>query len=251
MKKRYDCIDALRGITLVSMVAYHTVWDLVYIIGLNWKWYHSDAAYVWQQSICWIFILLSGFCWSIGNHRLKRGITVSGAGILISLVTGFLDPQQRVLFGVMTFLGACMLVMIPLEKLLKRVPSAAGLSGSVGLFLITRNVNRGFLGFESANLIRIPEEWYHKGYFMTALGFTDVSFYSADYFSFMPWFFLFAAGYFLFRIAEQKRFLEYLSQIPVRIKPFTLFGRHSLPIYILHQPVIYFGLLLLDRVVDI
>ena len=70
-KVRYAGLDTLRGVTLVSMMAYHACWDLVYIFGMDWDWYGSFGAYLWQQSICWTFILLSGYCVQLGRHRLR------------------------------------------------------------------------------------------------------------------------------------------------------------------------------------
>ena len=70
---RVAALDALRGLTILSMAAYHACWDLVYIFRMDWGWYRSGAAYLWQQSICWTFILLSGFCWSMGRRPLRRG----------------------------------------------------------------------------------------------------------------------------------------------------------------------------------
>ena len=57
--RRWAALDNLRGLTLLSMIAYHACWDMVYLFGADWGWYRSAAAYVWQQSICWTFILLS------------------------------------------------------------------------------------------------------------------------------------------------------------------------------------------------
>ena len=113
--KRYAMLDAMRGLTLISMIAYHTVWDMVYIFGQNWDWFESYSAYIWQQSICCSFILLSGFCWSFGQKKWKRGLLVFGAGVLISLITIVFMPENRILFGVLTLLGSCMLIMILLE----------------------------------------------------------------------------------------------------------------------------------------
>ena len=73
-RRRYQTLDTLRGVTIVSMILYHACWDLVWIFGADWPWYRSDGAYLWQQSICWTFILLSGYCWSLGRHRLRRGL---------------------------------------------------------------------------------------------------------------------------------------------------------------------------------
>ena len=72
--KRYHVLDEIRGLTLISMILYHASWDMVYLFGKNWIWFESTAGYVWQQSICISFILLSGFCWNFGRKKLKRVI---------------------------------------------------------------------------------------------------------------------------------------------------------------------------------
>ena len=54
--KRIYWIDNARAAAMISMVVYHTMWDLVYLYGVNAPWFHSDAAFYWQQSICWTFI---------------------------------------------------------------------------------------------------------------------------------------------------------------------------------------------------
>lgn len=70
LRRRSGTLDSLRGLTLVSMMAYHACWDLVYLYGMPWDWYRSFWAYAWQQSICCTFILLSGYCWQMGRHPL-------------------------------------------------------------------------------------------------------------------------------------------------------------------------------------
>lgn len=238
---RYYLLDALRGLALLQMIAYHGIWDLVHIFGMDWKWYLSEGAYVWQQSICWTFLLLSGFCWSLGKKRLRRGLIVFGAGLAVTAVTLLFLPQERVVFGVLTLIGSCMLLWILLETLLLRIPAQAGLIGSFFLFLITRNVNRGWLGFESWNLLPLPQDWY-ANLFTTFLGFPERTFFSTDYFSLFPWLFLFGSGYFLWRLLSEKGKLPERTLTRIRIRPLEFLGRHSLPVYLVHQPVI-FGLL--------
>ena len=240
--KRVHLLDELRGITLLSMVFFHAVWDLVYIFGMEWEWFYTPIAYVWQQSICWTFIFLSGFCWSLGKRKLRRGLLVSVAGLLVSFVTEIATPEQRIRFGVLTLLGVCMLIMIPLEKLLKNVAAKVGFVGSALLFLLTRNINEGYLGFEALNLVKLPEGWYKLGDAATFIGFTDKYFYSADYFSVLPWIFLFVAGYFGYRIAAEGKLLAKISDWHMPIGFFGKLGKQSLIIYMLHQPVIYLGL---------
>ena len=66
---RYQLLDTLRGLCLLSMVAYHGMYDLVDIFGLPSSWYWGRPGYLWQQSICWTFILLSGMCWQLAEHQ--------------------------------------------------------------------------------------------------------------------------------------------------------------------------------------
>ena len=141
--RRFNGLDTIRGITLVSMIAYHACWDMVYIFGADWDWYRSDGAYLWQQSICWTFILLSGYCVQMGRHRLRRGLLAFGGGALVSAVTFFFMPEDLVFWGVLSLLGAAVLLTIPLEPLLRRIPARAGLAGSFLFFMLLRDVDRG------------------------------------------------------------------------------------------------------------
>lgn len=238
--RRWAALDNLRGLTLLSMIAYHACWDMVYIFGADWGWYRSTLAYLWQQSICWTFILLSGFCWSLGSHPLRRGLEVFGGGLLVTAVTLLIMPENRVVFGVLTLLGSCMLLMIPLERLLRRVPAWAELAGSAVLFWLLRHVNQGFLGRvgPATYLASLPAGLYRN--LATAfLGFPPAGFFSTDYFSLLPWLFLFLAGYFINRLWRER------GRIPsggLRIPLLGALGQYSLPVYLIHQPVIY-GLL--------
>ncbi len=235
-KTRLHLLDAFRGFLLIHMIAYHGMWDLVYLFGLKAPWYTGSAGYLWQQFICWSFILLSGFCWAMSRSHAKRGLLVFGGGAVVSLVTILLMPQNRILFGILTCIGSCVLLMIIAEKLLKNVPAAAGLGVSFGLFLLLRNIPSGALGFESHVICLLPETLY-RDLFTAYLGFPPRGFFSADYFPLFPWFFLFVTGYFLHRITNEKGWNERLfarGQFPL----LNWIGRHSLLIYLLHQPIL-------------
>ncbi|MCI6054745.1 heparan-alpha-glucosaminide N-acetyltransferase domain-containing protein [Dysosmobacter sp.] len=234
-KTRYALPDTLRGLTLLSMIAYHGCWDMVYILGADWPWYQSSGAYLWQQSICWTFILLSGFSFSLGRRHWRRGWLVFGCGAVVTAVTLVVMPGQEIWFGVLTLLGSCMLLGALLERPLGRVPAGAGLVLSAALFVLTRSVNRGYLGFEGLRLAALPGELYRN--MATAyLGFPFPGFRSTDYFSLVPWLFLFLTGYFLFRLTGQR-----LAAAPDlgRCAPLEALGRRSLLVYMLHQPVLY------------
>lgn len=189
---RYALLDELRGLDLVSMMLYHGCWDLVNLFGIQADWYYGLPGHLWQQSICWVFILLSGFCAQLGHHTLRRGAQVFGAGALVTAVTLLFMPEDRVIFGVLTLLGSAMLLTGLLEKPLRHIPPAAGFAISAVLFALTRNVSAGYLGFGSLRLW-LPQTLYANcvtAYF----GFYPWWFYSTDYFALLPWLFLFWAG---------------------------------------------------------
>ena len=234
-RRRCQVLDTIRGCALLSMLLYHASWDLVYMFGADWPWYHGFAAHVWQQSICWTFILLSGYCWSLGRRQLRRGLTVFLCGALITAVTWLFMRSNLVYCGVLTLLGASSMLLVPLRPLLERLPARAGLAGSFLLFLLIRDVNAGALGFEGLRFAVLPAGLY-RSHVTALLGFPPADFFSTDYFSLLPWFFLFLTGYFLFRLRPEEA--REIRRVPV----ITATGRHSLLIYMLHQPVIY-GLL--------
>ena len=234
--------DMIRGLTLISMIAYHGAWDLVYMFGVSWPFYRSFGGYLWQQSICWSFILLSGFCLTLGHHPFKRGLLVFGCGALISMVTWLFMPANLVLFGILTFLGSAMLIGGLLLKAAGRIrPVYAMPFGWLcfALFIATKMINAGLL----LSWIRLPAGLY-ANLFTAYLGFPPPGFYSTDYFSLLPWIFLFLAGLF-FGLCLNEAGRKRLEKAPLKWACFM--GRHSLLIYMLHQPLLYLLFRLLFR----
>ena len=106
---RYRLLDELRGLDLISMMLYHGMWDVVFLFGVAQKWYTGRPGFVWQQSICWVFILLSGFCLPLGHHPFRRGAVVFGAGALVTAVTLLFLPEDKEL-AIRTSAGRMLLV---------------------------------------------------------------------------------------------------------------------------------------------
>lgn len=264
---RYLMLDEGRGLVFLSMFFYHAMWDLVYLFGVDAGWYRGTAGYVWQQSICWSFILLSGFCWPFGREKYRRGLLVFGAGALVTAVTCLFLPQDRVIFGVLTFLGTASLLTTFFHPLLLRMRAVPGFLTAVLLFVLTRNVNRGCLGFEGWRWIPLPDGWY-RNLFSAFFGFPAKDFYSTDYFSLFPWLFLYLTGYFLHRCLteggcpdKKARLAGDRADRPVtertdscqpqttaalphflkhgHVPALWWIGRHSLLCYLLHQPVLF------------
>ena len=236
---RIRLIDTIRGITIISMILYHACWDAVYFgLGIPAGFLESAGAYIWQQSICWSFIFISGFCFCYGKRPVKRGLAALGGGILITLVTMVVVPDAIDVFGVLYLIGSSILIMTVIDRIAgkKKKLYPAGLVVSIIFFAVLRNLNRGTFGFEGLSFGQVPVFLY-KGYFMTYLGFKDPAFYSSDYFSLIPWFFLFSTGYFSNKLLDGRE--KTLKFFGLGLKIFEFPGRHSLIIYMLHQIVLF------------
>ena len=231
---RYALLDELRGLDLVSMMLYHACWDMMFLFGIWMDWYAGMPGRLWQQTICWVFILLSGFCVQLGHHTLRRGAQVFAAGALVTVVTLVFMPEDRVVFGVLTLLGAAMLITGLLQPLLQKIPAWAGLVVSLLLFAATYHTQDGFWQLGPWQML-LPGVWY-ANLFTAFFGFFPRGFFSTDYFPLLPWLFLFWAGYFLHFCMGRARMEPLRRSVCPAL---GWMGRHSLLLYLLHQPVIY------------
>ncbi len=238
---RYEKLDALRGMTFISMFFYHALWDVNYIFGHPMAWYSGLPGYIWQQSICITFIFLSGFCLRLGTHGLRRGIIVSLAGAAITALTARCLPEDIIIFGVLTLIGACMIILTILRRPMEKFPAWLGVILNLLLFIGLRSIGSGRIGF-GAHTLQLPPQLY-RNYLTASFGFPFDGFYSTDYFPLLPWIFLFAAGFYLCQMVREGSRMRGLAKCD---QPFRKFiGRHSLIFYLLHQPVIYAVLSLL------
>ena len=290
---RLETLDLLRGATLISMILYHGMWDFIYLSETGGRmsalkdWYRGPGGFFWQQSICWIFILLSGFCVPFSKHIFRRGLQVSAAGLAVSAVTLLWMYDERVVWGVLSFLGAAMLLSGACRLLKEDGPdgsrpvlseneqgseagrllkedgpgrsawqmpseSKAGSSSRRGkalagfvlcclLFYVFRWVNAGYLQVLPGSSIALPEFLYREGIsgaILTVVGFPMKGFFSTDYFSLLPWFFLFRAGFYLHGIVKERGWFAHPA-FRLSLPVLNRMGKHSLLIYLLHQPVLY------------
>lgn len=238
-KQRLHLIDSLRGITIISMIGYHFAWDLVYLFLIPIPWLNALSGYLWQQSICWSFILISGFCWSFCKKPFKRGMIVFFFGAVITFITVTFLPEDAIIYGVLTFLGSAMILLAIIRPLICRIPPIPGCLCSFAIFLWIKKINWKFIGWGRFT-VSLGDCLYRDN-LTTYLGFPKPGFFSTDYFSLFPWIFLYLTGFFLYRIykdyvMENERSLSFLYwQEPC----LSFLGRHSLFIYLLHQPILY------------
>lgn len=229
MKKRIWELDVLRGVFLLGVIAFHLAYDLVYLFDLV-DLTTPLSRFLFQMGNDWggtPFLFISGICVSFASRPVKRGLQVIGCGMLITAVTvaiwllGFVGKDIIIYFGVLHCLGSCMLLWMLFKKL--PVPALAIL----GIILAV-------VGLYLKNNVRVDFPW------LIPFGVPSYSFASSDYFPLLPNF-----GYFLVGAALGKRlypnrqtlFPKVNAENPV-IRFFSFWGKHSLLIYLLHQPIL-------------
>lgn len=217
-KNRIPELDAARGICILSMVAVHFVYDLTVLYSV-FHWSAPPFFTLLQQGSI-LFFLISGICATLGRSHLRRGLLVLGCAALVSAAT-HLTGSLPIRFGVLHCLGLCMLLWeffknssVPALCLWGALTAAAG--------YLFRRVCVG-----------VP--------YLYPLGLTAPDFVSADYFPILPFFGFFLTGAALGRrLYPEKKSL--FSPFPnhVFFRFLCACGRHSLWIYLLHQPVLLF-----------
>ena len=233
---RYHLLDTIRGFAIINMILYHLLWDVNFLFGYKIKWYLSHIGSIWQQAICITFIFISGFCFSLGRHQYKRGFITCGCAVAITVATYVFMPKNTVLFGVLCLIGSCTIITKLTEKYLKKLNCYIGFGIFTALFVILKCI--GLYGFP---------KWLYKNIFTAYIGFPPLRFASADYFPLVPWLFLFVGGYYAFDIFKNYNIKAFLG---AKCPPLEFLGRHSLVIYMLHQPVIYLILLFVFEVIS-
>ncbi len=245
-ENRYLFIDGLRGLAIVNMVVFHFLYDVYVVSGRDPGWYFLPGIRIWQQAICHTFILVAGFVWRFGEkNSLRRGVFFHLCGALVSFVTWAALPKEAIRFGILSFMGSAVLLMILLHKCFQRIPAWAGLSASVACFALLRNVQYGVVSIGGRMLWEIPKALYQMKV-LAPFGFPSPDFSSGDYFPILPWMFLFLAGYFLYPLLERREAWRRTARR--RIPLLCAIGQKSIWIYLIHQPVCMGICLLLGKI---
>lgn len=226
MKKRIWELDALRGLCILGMVVVHFIYDLVELYGLI-KWEYPPLFTFVQSWGGVLFLLISGICVTLGSRCIRRGLLVFACGLVVSGVTygmyyfGFATKSLIIYFGVLHCLGMCML----LWPVFRKLPHWA--LALVGLILV-------FVGFYVREL-----PWVDT-YYLMPLGIPWKGFSSSDYFPLLPYLGFFLMGSALGKSVYRNKetLLPKVNTKNPIIRFFLLCGKHSLLIYLLHQPIL-------------
>ena len=215
-ENRIPELDLFRGFCILGMIAVHLIYDLTELYPV-----FGTLPPVFFLLKDWggsVFFLLSGICATLGHHPLKRGSVVLLCAALIHGITVAVGMPVR--FGVLHALGSCMLLWV----FFRRLPQKHLLYLAV-LFLALGAVMKDFTVFSP---------------FLYPLGLTSADFFSADFFPLFPFLGYFLAGACFGRAyyPARRSLLPGLSFSGTASRIFRFCGRHSLLLYLLHQPVL-------------
>lgn len=230
VKNRIYILDALRGLAVLGMILHHSYVLLNFTHGVEIEFFTSPAFYVLQSIFVGVFLLVSGICTNFSRNILRRGAIVFGAAILITLVTAVALPAVgmtglEIYFGILHMFGLSMLLYGLLKPLFDKC-------GTVFLLLVSVTLYIG----QSIWMAFVP--YFESPFNFTMIfGFPSKHFYSADYYPLLPYFFLFVAGAMIGRWVREHRFPNWFYGF--RCRPLEFVGRHSLVIYVIHQPIVF------------
>ena len=219
-KKRIELMDAIRGLAVLLMVIHHLFYDLVEFCGAP-SWLFSNPVFdPLHFFFAGLFIFLSGVSSNFSRSNIKRGIKALACAAVITIVTVWMNMD--IWFGVLHLLGTCMLLYGLTRPLWEKLPFWVVPVVSVAGVLLTAHMVWG-----------VPTET--PGLWM--LGWITADFWSSDYFPLLPWGFVFLFGTWAGKYVKAGRLPGwfYTAKAP----RLAAVGRHSLVIYVLHQPVLY------------
>lgn len=215
-------LDALRGFAVLCVVVLHFLFDLSAFTSTE----IVLPVFLMQYGGV-IFVVLSGICITLGSRSTLRGCVVFACGMLITLVTWAMaemeltDASLVVKFGVLHLLGICMLIYPLFRK--AQAPTLI----TVGSCIVV-------LGYVFTTVrVQTP--------FLFPFGLIEAGFASGDFFPLFPHLGWFMLGCALGRkfYTKKKSLLPNFPKDFFLIRFFRFCGRHSLWIYLLHQPILY------------
>lgn len=245
LEERFWEIDTLRGVAIVMMVTYHLLFDFYYF-GIFPVQIDTLILWIFARGTAFIFLLVVGISLTLSYHRaqlqkptlpgdenrsmfwkyFKRGLKIFALGLFITLGTWLIIPRNFIVFGVLHFIGLAIILEYPfLDKKYVNLALAT-------IFMI--------LGIYLGQFV-FSEPWF------VWLGLKPATFHTVDYFPLLPWLGAVSLGLFLgntlypdyqrrFRMPKQFRIPDISDHYLIKLTSYL--GRHSLLIYLIHQPIL-------------
>ena len=217
-------IDFLRGIAIILMVIFHLLYDLSVFCDFPID-YKTGIVFYTGKIAASLFIIVAGISCSFSKNNAIRGIKLIVLGMLIYIITSVFVPAANIIFGILQFLGFSMLLYYFVNKL---GPYQLLVLGTA-LIILDSTVSG----------LSMKNNW------LAPIGLVSSQFSSVDYYPIIPWF-----GLFIYGIVFSKFFYREkrsLFEFDLSNNCLGFLGRHSLMIYLIHQPILFIIILSYKR----
>ena len=221
--KRVAAIDVLRGLAIVAMIAYHFSFDLRYFGVTHADLEHAPFWLVARASIVTAFLTLVGVSLALAAanrsafvHHVRRVARIAGCAILVSAASYAMFAQTFIYFGVLHAIAVISILAWPLRE--RPVAAVVG-----GVAIVMAGLAFADVNFDSPLLSWIG--------FMTHKPATE------DYVPLFPWAGVVLIGIGIGHWLRRRAFapIAPLARAPAWI---AFLGRHSLAVYMVHQPIL-------------
>ena len=225
--RRFWEVDVARGVAIVMVAIYHLVYDLDFFGGYPVT---STSGFwaIFADTSAFVFVFLVGLSLPLSAGRsgearfgkfLRRGLRIFGYGMAITLI--FLVLQVGyVIFGILHLIGLSIVLAYPFLRL--RLASLA-----LGTLIIASGLYVGAMDLSLAGV---------GGVLLSPLGISPEGLLMPDYRPLLPWFGVVLLGIAVGNLLYAGRKPSRSAPVPVR--PLAFLGRHTLFIYLVHQPVL-------------
>ncbi len=232
MTARLLWLDVARGLAVLAMLAFHLGWDLGHFGHIDPDIPYSQAYKAFGHATAASFLLIAGVSLTLAHGTAfraraywRRLALLIGAALLVSGGTYIAFPSSFVFFGILHCIAAASLLAVPFFFLPWPAAFVAGFALVAASF------------FARAPLFDAPVFWW--------TGLSTFEPLTNDYRPLAPW-----AAALLFGVGVAK--LARLRPTPVTDSPsrkdggpatrgLAFLGRHSLALYLVHQPVLFAG----------
>ncbi len=222
-------LDLVRSAAVVGMVIFHFTFDLQMFGHVAPGTTFQPFWYYFARLVAGSFLFLSGVSLWLAHGRAirwpafwRRFVLISEAALLVSIASVWVTPGGIIYFGILHALAASSLIGLAALRL----PPLAILGLAAVIFALP------FAAQSPA--------W--EGIWLVWLGLGAVNPPMADYVPLLPWAAPVLAGLALAKLASRADLWPRLQRTPSSLLQRLGFpGRHSLIIYLLHQPVLIAG----------
>lgn len=224
-RRRVPAVDVARGIAVLAMVSYHTAWDLSELALIRTQVTDSFGWSLYARAIAATFLTLAGTGLVLAHgDRLRRRAFVKRLGIValaalaITAVTRVVFPESFIFFGVLHNIAVSSVIALPFLR------APAVLVGAVAA-----------LAWAAPLLVRAP---IFDAAILAFLGLGSVPPVTNDFVPILPWTGFVLAGLLAGRLLRS-RWPAGAGRPGRLVRGLAALGRHSLIIYLVHQPLIF------------